>query len=213
MHVPSRTRTARASRCTRSFHLGVLNMSTVLLIEDDLALREVMASYMVRRGHTVVSCGSVADARRSLQQLEANGKRPQSVVADINLGDGNGLDFCLKLAPRMPETQWIVMSGDHELVRQAGHAKDPAAMAEIAVIDKPVPLRLLNRYLLQGAERAALVSAENARRGVGKHLATEHDVAIGRVLGEVVADAADRGHEHHRGGKPLRQDLGVVARA
>ena len=181
-------------------------MSTVLLIEDDVALREVMTSYLTRRGHRVTACGSVAEANRALVYFEAHGGPPDSVVADINLADGSGLNFYLRHAPRLSEVQWIVMSGDHELVRQAA-AERSNALPGCAVVDKPVPLRLLTRYL----EERGSVAAQDARGGVGKDLGAQHDVGVGSVLREVVADAADRGHEHHGRRQSPRQYLRVVA--
>jgi hypothetical protein len=42
---------------------------------------------------------------------------------------------------------------------------------------------------------------EDRSRSVGEHLAAEHDVLVAAVLGEVVADAADRGNEEHGDGQ------------
>jgi DNA-binding NtrC family response regulator len=172
-------------------------MSIVLLIEDDIPLREVMTSYMTRRGHSDTACGSVAEANRALAYFEARGELPDAVVADVNLSDGSGLNFYLRHGPRLPEVQWIVMSGDHELVRNALQATRPLAMPSRAVIGKPVPLRLLNRYLSEAGERRS-VAPQDARGGVGENPAPQHDVRVSRILREMVADATDRRHEQHR---------------
>jgi hypothetical protein len=58
-----------------------------------------------------------------------------------------------------------------------------------------------------------LVSLKNPGGRVGEYLAAQHNVGIRRVLGEVMRDAADRGHEHHGRGQALRQNLRIVAGA
>jgi DNA-binding NtrC family response regulator len=178
-------------------------MSKILLIEDDIPLREVMTSYMTRRGHRVTACGSIADASRALLYFETHDALPDTVVADINLGDGSGLNFYLRHARRLPSVQWIIMSGDHEMVRQAA-AERASGWPGCAVIDKPVPLRLLNRYLEEGrlppspSASPSSVAAQDPDRRVGEDLGAQHDVRVSRILREMMADAADRGHEHHR---------------
>jgi hypothetical protein len=47
------------------------------------------------------------------------------------------------------------MSGNQDLVRQGNQLKSIAEMPAFAVVDKPVPLRLLDRFIQSATPRAA----------------------------------------------------------
>src|SRR5688500_2491969 len=49
---------------------------------------------------------------------------------------------------------------------------------------------------------------KDARNRFSKHLCAEYDVFVGGILTPVMADAVDRGHEHHCGRKLARDHLG-----
>ena len=115
---------------------------TIVVIEDDAALRTTLVDYLVKKRYAVQAAATLTEAIEVLARAS-----PDAVVADINLPDGNGVDFCLEYAKKYPDAQWILMSGDHELVQHGQKARDLAAMPGFAIIDKPVPLRLLNRIL------------------------------------------------------------------
>jgi DNA-binding NtrC family response regulator len=119
-------------------------LGTILLIEDDVALRTTIAEYLTRRKYAVTAAGTIAEATDALARIT-----PNAVVADINLPDGDGAAFCLAQAARFPNARWILMSGDHERVQLGQRARDIASQSAFSVIDKPVPLRLLNRILAQ----------------------------------------------------------------
>jgi DNA-binding response OmpR family regulator len=65
-----------------------LRSVTILLVEDDLDLLELLADYLEARGARVVRAGTFALAQRALA-LE----RFDLLVSDIDLPDGNGHDL------------------------------------------------------------------------------------------------------------------------
>ena len=117
---------------------------TILVIEDDTALLSTIVEYLKRRKHTVMGAATLAEATEALAK-----QAPDVVVSDINLPDGDGAAYCLEQAVKLPNARWILMSGDHERVQLGQRARDIAAQSSFSVIDKPVPLRLLNRMLAQ----------------------------------------------------------------
>jgi DNA-binding NtrC family response regulator len=121
---------------------------TILVIEDDTALRTTIVDYLARKKFAVLSAGTLAEAATVLGR-----NTPHAVVADINLPDGDGAQFCLEQAAKFPDARWILMSGDHERVQLGQRARDIASQSAFSVIDKPVPLRLLNRMLAQAQEQ------------------------------------------------------------
>ena len=60
----------------------------ILLVEDDIALREGLTELFAREGYIVKSAASVAEARERL-----NGST-ELVVLDVSLPDGDGVSLC-----------------------------------------------------------------------------------------------------------------------
>jgi hypothetical protein len=54
-------------------------------------------------------------------------------------------------------------------------------------------------------------SREQFPAGVDEHLRACDDIGIGRVFLPVMADAVDRGHEHHAGRHDVGEHLGIMA--
>ncbi len=118
--------------------------TTVLVIEDETDLLHMIVEYLGKRGYRATGCTTLMAARKALETSTHD-----AVLADIRLPDGDGVSFCLENAPRLPNARWILMSGDHELVRDGQRARDIASMPAFTIVDKPVPLRLLERILKQ----------------------------------------------------------------
>src|SRR6185295_19280090 len=66
-------------------------MSAVLIVEDEPGLREGLASAVGTLGHRVLEAAGIAEARARLVE------RPDCVLLDIRLKDGDGLDFLKEL--------------------------------------------------------------------------------------------------------------------
>lgn len=67
-------------------------MATILIIEDDSALRSGIALALESRERQTITCPDLAHARQTLSTLT-----PDLILLDINLPDGNGLDFCREI--------------------------------------------------------------------------------------------------------------------
>ncbi len=48
---------------------------------------------------------------------------PDAVFSDINLPDGDGVNFCMSTALRFPATLWLLMSGNDDLLRLGSQLK------------------------------------------------------------------------------------------
>lgn len=70
-------------------------MSRILIVEDEISLREDLAVFLEAKGYDVTGAGSVADA---LRQLETS--KVDVVVLDIGLPDGNGIDLLTQIRAR-----------------------------------------------------------------------------------------------------------------
>ena len=82
-------------------------MSSVLLVEDDQALRFELSDYLSSVGYTVHGVGTLSAAEQVLDQGFA------LLLLDINLPDGSGLDFCLRVRPYV-RAGIVMMTGRSE---------------------------------------------------------------------------------------------------
>lgn len=63
------------------------NTAEVLLVEDDAALRDLIASELDERGYAVVATADAGGAARVLEE-----RKPDLVLSDLRLPDGDGFD-------------------------------------------------------------------------------------------------------------------------
>jgi len=75
-----------------------ISRSCVLLVEDVSAMRLYLRLALERCGAEVLEAANLTEARRILRA----GVRPTSVLLDLELPDGNGLDLLGELPPGVP---------------------------------------------------------------------------------------------------------------
>jgi two-component system, response regulator RegA len=83
----------------------VLEGSSLLIVEDDEALRERMTRALRRRGLEVRSAGTIADAERLARE-----DPPELVLVDLRVGNDNGLDLIPVLKQIDPATRIVVLT-------------------------------------------------------------------------------------------------------
>jgi DNA-binding response OmpR family regulator len=67
-------------------------MATVLVVDDEPIVREVVVRYLERDGHDAVEAADIASARAALAEHS-----PSLVVLDLMLPGGDGLDLCREI--------------------------------------------------------------------------------------------------------------------
>ncbi|MPZ34782.1 MAG: response regulator [Rhodospirillales bacterium] len=127
----------------------------ILVIEDEEDLRTEIVEFLIRRRHQPVGCGSLAEAAAALETMT-----PDAVFSDINLPDGDGVNFCMSTAERFPGTLWLLMSGNDDLLRLGSQLKSIGGeKPTFSIVEKPVPLRLLDRFISSVRNASAPQSA------------------------------------------------------
>lgn len=114
----------------------------ILLIEDDEDLRAEIREFFKRRKNTVCDCATIADAQQAFRK-----RRPDIVVSDINLPDGDGAEFCVAHAAQNPDTKWLLMSGDPDRFRQSRQLRRAPDAPPFSVLEKPVSLGTLDEFV------------------------------------------------------------------
>lgn len=130
--------------------------STILVVEDDTAIRETLAHYLGGAGYRVELAPSAEHALGLLSRLT-----PDLVIADVSMGKISGVELCarLKQNPRFHLTPVIIVTGLFD--QHAGRAGLVAGAD--CYLSKPLDhLQLLNRvaallrvkFVLQRLERS-----------------------------------------------------------
>jgi DNA-binding response OmpR family regulator len=70
----------------------VIKLSKILLVEDDLFLRDGLCELLEKENYIVKSVASIADAKAELNNDTFN-----LLILDVMLPDGNGFDFCASI--------------------------------------------------------------------------------------------------------------------
>lgn len=134
---------------------------TVLVVEDEPLLRELLVSMLGARGFTVLSAGSVAEAREVMRESDVDG-----LLVDVQLGPGpTGFDFVSTIAEQSPCVGVVILTNLPD-PRFAGQPERrvPAGMAYLrksTVTDIDVVAKALDATM-RGALPAAFRDDRNS---------------------------------------------------
>ncbi len=104
---------------------------TILVVEDEEALRPVLVRVLSDLGYRVHSAGTVADA---LDVVARENGRPDLLVTDMVLpGRGQGTDLAMKLRESWPDLPVVFMSG----YTQSGVVRDGRVVEGVNFLQKP----------------------------------------------------------------------------
>ncbi|MBN2704925.1 MAG: response regulator transcription factor [Deltaproteobacteria bacterium] len=67
-------------------------MNKILLVEDEIEIARSLCEPLRAAGFTALHCPDLAAARASLER-----ENPVAMLLDLNLPDGNGIDFCREI--------------------------------------------------------------------------------------------------------------------
>ncbi|SHM86194.1 response regulator transcription factor [Phytopseudomonas punonensis] len=84
-------------------------MSNLLLIDDDVELCDLLASWLTQEGFQITACHDGQSARLAL-----TGSAPDAVVLDVMLPDGSGLELLKQLRSEHPDLPVLMLSARGE---------------------------------------------------------------------------------------------------
>jgi DNA-binding NtrC family response regulator len=119
----------------------------VLIVDDDLAFRTVMASELTRLGFQTAIAGSGEDAVRAVAERE-----PQVMLLDLQLPDMSGMEVLKRLRDSQLATDVIMLTG-HGSIDTAIQSIQSGAFDYVL---KPCPLDELQVRIQRALERQAL---------------------------------------------------------
>ncbi len=120
---------------------------TILLVEDDPALREVTRRMLLRGGYEVLVA---EDAVGALNLLRENAGRISLVVSDIVMPGMSGAELAEKIERTRPGLPILLMSGYHDLPAIHSHQNGKAR----TLLEKPFSVASLNEAVREAISAA-----------------------------------------------------------
>ena len=156
---------------------------SVLVVDDDAAIRTVVAAALKREGHRVATAASVAELRRALTTGV-----PDVLVTDVVLPDGNGLDVVSGLMAEHPALPVIVFSAQNTLAT----AVRATEVGAFDYLPKPFDLDALTHAVQSAMARGRRRPADqpDAEQGGGPSLIGRSPAMqeVYRVIARVVSN-------------------------
>lgn len=133
--------------------------ATILLVDDDEVLRQVLRRVLTRDGYTVIEAGSVAE---SLERARA--QQPSLGLIDLRLPDGDGVEVAEKLSQQVGNFPLLLMTAYPLRLRD----QPDLARAFVKVLTKPLNLDELRQAIessLGSASETAPAAAPTSSSG------------------------------------------------
>lgn len=142
--------------------------SKILIVDDDVAMCEMLSDYFQAKGYRTRTATNAADAIASLRD-----RLPDLMLTDLRIGPDNGLELCsaaLEIDPDMPV---VVMTGFGDLDAAVGAIRAGA----YDFVKKPIELGVLDIVLQRALTNLDL------RREVARLRASAPQKAVGGIIG------------------------------
>ncbi len=120
-------------------------MSTILVVDDEIGIRELLSEILSDEGHAVLTAENAA-AARALRQAEA----PDLVLLDIWMPDTDGVTLLKEWAAGGQLTMPVIMMSGHATIDTAVEA---TRFGALDFLEKPIALARLLAAVRNGLER------------------------------------------------------------
>ena len=146
-----------------------MTKTSVLVVDDDVGMRDMLAARLTTRGFRIVTCGSGAEAIEIIQRDDL-----EVVVSDVNMKAMDGVELCKRVLEHRPQLPVILITafGSMDLAIQAIRA------GAYDFLPKPFEIDQLVLAIERGATLARLKDeVQRLRRAVAP-------LGFGALIGE-----------------------------
>lgn len=175
-------------------------MANILVVDDELGIRDLLCEILSDEGHTVEVAENAAQARAARLNVQ-----PDLVLLDIWMPDTDGVTLLKEWSAANLLTMPVIMMSGHATIDTAVEATRIGAMA---FLEKPITMQKLLKAVEQGLTRNAIrkLIEEPAKAAVGSvqnTLSKVGDIAEGALTATV--DLASQAVRSFMLDKPLRE--------
>jgi DNA-binding NtrC family response regulator len=126
---------------------GNENMANILVVDDELGIRDLLSEILNDEGHQVELAENAAEARAARAMF-----RPDLVLLDIWMPDTDGVTLLKEWSSAGLLTMPVIMMSGHATIDTAVEATKIGAMA---FLEKPITLQKLLRAVEQGLTKSS----------------------------------------------------------
>lgn len=148
---------------------------TVAIVEDDVPAREILANW-IRGADGFRLLGEYDEAETAIQDLPQ--KKPAVVLFDINLPGMNGIECVRQLKPRLPDTQFLMVT----VYEDANHIFDALAVGASGYLLKQMRRNELLDALRDVHAGGSPMSSQIARKVVQSFRRNNNEMSGGEVI-------------------------------
>ena len=174
-------------------------MANILVVDDELGIRDLLCDILNDEGHTVELAENAAQARAARHR-----ERPDLVLLDIWMPDTDGVTLLKEWSATGALTMPVIMMSGHATIDTAVEA---TRIGALAFLEKPITLQKLLKAVEQGLARglprkqaAPLPGLMNPR--VDSHIKVSETVGVSQ---EAAADLGPQSTQSFMLDKPLRE--------
>ncbi|MGH8068321.1 MAG: sigma-54-dependent transcriptional regulator [Candidatus Entotheonellia bacterium] len=184
-------------------------MSTILIAEQDLSLREQLTAFLRRHGHYVTeACGGV-EATQQLEQAHF-----EVILTDLRLPETSGMEI-LHAVQTTDELTPVLILIDPDDILKAFEVLKLGAHDYLCKYD-PINLEEVHLRVERALERRRMMQAINYLRRVHPHLCDcehiiSHSVHLQHILSRLQRDIATSAHVMITGESGTRKELLATA--
>jgi DNA-binding NtrC family response regulator len=131
-------------------------MANILVVDDEIGIRELLSEILADEGHVVVTADSAASAR-AMRQAEP----PDLVLLDIWMPDTDGVTLLKEWAANGQLTMPVIMMSGHATIDTASEA---ARFGALDFLEKPIAMARLLSSVKHGLEHGRLTHSAQALR-------------------------------------------------
>jgi two-component system response regulator PilR (NtrC family) len=136
-------------------------MANLLIVDDELGMRQFLTHLFQREGHTVRLAENGREAMTMIQQ-----QAPDLIISDIRMPDMNGVDLLRAARELHPEVEIIMMTA----FANVDTAREAFLLGAYDFVQKPFDNDLLKETVTRALEKISLVKEKEALREENKAL-------------------------------------------
>ncbi|KRC09901.1 XRE family transcriptional regulator [Hydrogenophaga sp. Root209] len=176
-------------------------MATILVVDDELGIRDLLSEILNDEGHTVELAENAAQARAVRAQL-----RPDLVLLDIWMPDTDGVTLLKEWASTGLLSMPVIMMSGHATIDTAVEA---TRIGATAFLEKPITMAKLLKAVDQGLNKAPpkaspIAAPTRLVSGLSMDLTVEAAMT-GSTLPEPVMDMGPQSSQSFNLEGPLRE--------